>query len=298
MEPKLIDYGAETKKLVITVAITGGMQGKEVNPNLPMTPDEQAQASYECYNAGASIIHLHVRDKDGQSTDDLNVYSEVISKIRAKCPIIIQVGNGIGIRNFADKRDPYQFNMQERMNLINIDPKPDMFTINAGTIDTWNIVYLENPIPFNEEFCRRAKERGVPDIEAEIYNLGQLGNILHLRDHGFLSEPLHMNFVHGMAGGSMPPTPESLLHFVRAVPEGTQWQTMAIGRFQIPMITMAMAMGGNVRIGFEDNVYYGKGELAKSNAQMVERVVRIAKEVGREVATAEEARKIMKLHAS
>jgi 3-keto-5-aminohexanoate cleavage enzyme len=297
MEPRLIDYGAETKKLIITVACTGGMQGKEVNPNFPISPDEQAQTAYDCYNAGASILHLHVRDKDGQSTADLNVYSEAISKIRAKCPIIIQVGNGIGIRDFADRKNPYQFNMEERLTLVNIVPKPDMFTINAGTIDTWNIVYFENPIPFNEEFCRKAKEKGVVDIEAEIYNLGQLGNILHLRDHGFLSEPLHMNFVHGMAGGAMPPTPESLLSFVRAVPEGTCWQTMAIGRFQIPMITLAIAMGGGVRIGFEDNVYYGKGELAKSNAQMVERVVRLAKEVGREVATAEEARQILKLHS-
>ena len=296
MESRVIDYGAETKKLIITVACTGGMQGKEVNPNMPISPDEQAQTAYDCYNAGASILHLHVRDKDGQATADLNVYSEVLTKIKARCPIITQVGNGIGIRDFADRKNPYQFNMEERLTLVNIRPKPDMFTINAGTIDTWNIVYFENPIPFNEKFCRLAKENGVPDIEAEIYNLGQLANILHLRDNGFLSEPLHINFVHGMAGGSMPPTPESLLHFVRAIPEGTWWQTMAIGRHQIPMITLAIAMGGNVRIGFEDNVYYGKGELAKSNAQMVERVVRLAKEVGREVATAEEARKMLNIN--
>ena len=298
MEPKLIDYGPETKKLVITVACTGGMQGKEANPNMPVTPDEQAQTAYDCYNAGASILHLHVRDKTGQATGDLNIYSEVLSKIKAKCNIITQVGNGIGIRDFTDRKKPYQFGLEERINLVNIKPKPDMFTINAGTIDTWNIIYFENPIHFNKEFVRRAKENGVEDIECEIYNLGQIPNILHLRDTGFLNEPLHVNFVHGMEGGAHPSTPESLLYFVRAIPEGTIWQTMAIGRYQIPMITAAMVMGGNVRIGFEDNIYYSKGVLAKSNAQVVERVVRLARELGREVASAEEARKILKLHSS
>ena len=297
MEPKLIDYGTDTKKLIITVACTGGMQGKEVNPNIPLSPDEQAQTALDCYNAGASIIHLHVRDREGQATADINIYGEVVSKIRAKCKIITQVGNGIGIKNFM-KEDPYQFGLKERINLVNIVPTPDMFTINAGTIDTWNIVYFENPIQFNKDFLQKAKERGVVDIECEVYNLAQVPNVFHLRDTGYLREPLHINFVHGLEGGAMPPTPESLLSFIRSMPEGTSWQTMAIGRFQIPMITLAIAMGGNVRIGFEDNVYYSKGVLAKSNAQMVEKVIRIAKELGREVATAEEARKILNLHSS
>lgn len=292
MEVQYLNY-LSMKKLIITVAPVEGMHDKEGNPNHPITPDEIATATYDCYNAGASVIHIHVRDKEGQATADLNVYKEVLTKIKQKCNIITQVGNGIGIRNFGSKI-PYQFGPEERLNLLNIEPKPDMFAINGGTFGPWGIVIFENSPEFNKRFLKGGAGKGVKDIECEIYDLSHIHSILDLKEGGYLQEPLHFSFVQGMGGG-MPATPENLLYFVRSIPEGSTWQVSAISRFQIPVITMAMSIGGNIRVGFEDNPYYSRGVLAKSNAETVEKVVRLAKELGREIATVEEAREILNL---
>jgi len=278
----------EMNKVIITVAITGGLHGKEANPNLPEQPEEQAQDAYDCYNAGASICHLHVRDKDGNSTGDLNVYQEAISKIKAKSPIIVQVGNGIG-QHTDEKGNVVMFTYEQRMRLLDIEPKPDLITINAGTFDFSDVLF-PNSHDFNRDFVKGANERKIP-IECEVYDISHIANMMRLVDEGVLKEPIHFSFVLGIDGG-IPATPENMLRLAAEVPEGSAWQAIAISKYQLPLTVAAMCMGANIRTGLEDNVYIRGGELAKSNAQLVERAVKIARDLGREVATVDDAKKV------
>jgi len=282
-------------KVIITAAITGGAHGKFANEALPQQPDEQAQAAYDCYNAGASVVHLHVRDKKGFSTPDLNVYNEAMTKIRAKCPIICQVGNGIGAIMDEDWNARLS-TQEERMNLLNIEPKPEMLTINAGTFtfvtNLGSILFL-NPPEFNEEFVAGCNERGI-GIECEVYDVGHVTNILNLVDKGVLKGPVHFSLVLGIGGG-IPASPENLLRLVDEIPEGSSWQVVTIGKPHLPMTMLGMTMGANIRTGMEDTIYYSKGEPVTGNAQLVERVVRMAHEMGREVATVEEAKQALHL---
>jgi 3-keto-5-aminohexanoate cleavage enzyme len=177
----------------------------------------------------------------------------------------------------------------------NIDPTPEMSTINAGTFGfksaLGEVVFL-HPLSFNVEYLARCKEKGIRGIEIEVYDTSHIANAMVLAEEGALTPPLHFSIVLGIGGGA-PATPENLIHMVKQLPEGSTWQVVAVGRYHVPTTMMAMAMGGNVRTGLEDTVYYRKGELAKSNAQLVERMVRLAHEVGREPATVEEAREIL-----
>lgn len=279
-------------KVIITAAITGGVHGKEANPNIPVSAEEQAQASLDCYNAGASIIHLHVRGEDGQNTPELSYYNKSIRLIGEKCPAIRQIGNGIGA--WWDGKDIIQPTLDQRLDIINIDPKPEMFTFNAGTFEfrtPQGGIVFENPMAFNEEFISRCNEHEFP-FEIEVYDLSHIGNVIELIDKGLLKGPLHFSIVLGIMGGAGA-TPENLLSMVGALPTGSTWQVVTIGKFHLRTVTAAVAMGGNMRTGMEDTIYYKRGELAASNAQMVERMVRIAREMGREPATAEEARKLL-----
>ena len=173
------------------------------------------------------------------------------------------------------------------MKLIEIEPKPDMITINAGSFDFGGTISFLNPPDFNEKFVKRARERNIP-IECECYDISHLNNILTLAQKGLLNKPIHFSFVLGITGG-IPSTSKNMLHMVEEIPDGSSWQVITISRYQLPMTVQALCMGANIRTGLEDNIYYSKGVLA-SNAQLVERMVRIAREIGREVATPEEAR--------
>jgi 3-keto-5-aminohexanoate cleavage enzyme len=278
---------SEMKKLVITVAITGGIHGKEANPHLPEQPDEQAQDAYNCYNAGASICHLHVRDRVGKTTGDLRRYEEAISKIKAKCPMLVQVGNGIGFVYDEEKGKNVNFAYEERMKLLEIEPKPDLITINAGTFEFQDVLF-PNSYEFNTQFVKRANERKIP-IECEVYDIGHIPNIMRLVDEGTLKKPAHFSFVMGVQGG-IPARHEDLMRMLADIPEGSTWQSIAIGKHQFPLTIAAMCMGGNVRTGLEDNVYFRRGKLALSNAQLVEILTKVARELGREIATVDEAK--------
>jgi 3-keto-5-aminohexanoate cleavage enzyme len=275
------------EKLIITVAQTGGIHGKSANPALPEQPDEIAQSAYECYNAGASVCHIHVRDKQGRSTGDLNVYNEVISKINAMCPIITQVGNGIGGIFRPDGRVDIA-TLDERMALTTIHPKPDMLTINAGTFEfDYHTDTFENPIGWNADFIRRCYERDIA-VECECYDISHIENVKELVRRGVLKEPVHYSLVLGIKGG-IPATPKMISTMVDVIPEGSSWQVITISKQQVPSTVMAMCQGANIRTGLEDNIYYSRGQLAESNAQLVERMVRIARDIGREIATVDEA---------
>lgn len=267
-------------KLIITAALTGAEVTKEQQPNLPVTPDEIAQAALECYNAGASIVHVHARDKDGNPTQDYDVYKEIKEKIEALCPIIVQPSTGGAVWHTPDQR------------LQPVELKPEMATLSCGTCNFGPDVFM-NSEEFIEKFARRMAELGVKP-EIEVFERGMIENAKMLIKKGILKGPLHFDFVLGVPG-ACPGTPEDLMHMVRQLPEGSTWTVAGIGRSETPLAVMAIIMGGNVRVGFEDNVYYSKGVLAKSNAELVERVVRISKEIGREVATPDEARQILGL---
>jgi 3-keto-5-aminohexanoate cleavage enzyme len=293
------------KKVIITAAITGGIHGKWANPALPLTAEEQAQAALECYEAGASIVHIHVRGDDGQNTPDLKYYGKTVKQIGEKCPVIRQIGNGIGakvvehafITKSGKKRvttEIVQPSLEERLNLINIKPEPEMHTINAGSFEfrtPYGGSLFVNPQDFNRKYIKRCNKKGF-GIEIEVYDSSHITNVLEFVETGLLTPPLHFSLVLGIKGGAEA-NPANLLRMVDQIPEGSTWQVVTVGKFNLRTTVMAMCMGGNVRTGLEDTIYYGKGELAQGNAQLVKRMVRIAKEIGREVATVDEAKEIL-----
>ncbi len=295
MKPNLTDPG----KVVITIATTGGLHGKEANPALPEQPHEIISAFHDCYNAGAAVAHMHVRDPDGRTCSDLGIYQEVVDGVMDRCPgMITQVGNGIGIW-FDDAGVGQPFTEEVRMALLDIAPQPDMLTVNAGTFhfdhkgQEW---LFANSKQWNTEFIEGCNYRGITN-EIEVYDLSHIANVLELAEKGVLKAPMHFSFVMGIRGG-IPATPANLLAMLDATPEASSWQIVSIGSHPLPLSTMAVAMGGNIRVGMEDNVFYRRGQLAKSNAQLVERAVRIVRELGREVATPEEAREMLHMPPS
>ncbi len=266
------------EKLIITAALTGAEVTRADNPNLPITPAEIAEAAYECYEAGASIVHLHVRHADGTPTQDGAVYKETIERIKEKCDIIIQVSTGGAVGMSAEER------------LQPVYLKPEMATLTTGSVNFGNDVFL-NPPAYLKQFARVMQEHGVKP-EIEVFDVGMINNALHLVKQGLLKEPLHFDFVMGVPGG-IPATIKNLLHLVESIPQGSTWSVAGVGRAELTLATAAVLLGGHVRVGFEDNIYFARGVLAESNAQLVERVVKIARLHYRDIATPQEARSIL-----
>jgi len=267
-------------KLIITAALTGAEVTRDNNPNLPITPVEIAEAAYQCYQAGASIVHLHVRNEDETPTQAGEIYEKTIGLIKAKCNLIIQVSTGGAVGMTAHER------------LQPVYLKPEMATLSTGSVNFGDDVFL-NPPSYLEEFAKVMRDQGVkPEIEA--FDVGMINNALQLVKKGFISEPLHFDFVMGVPGG-IPGTLKNLLHMVESIPPGSTWTVAGMGRTELPLGTAAIIMGGHVRVGFEDNIYYEKGLLAESNDQLVERIVRVAQIHSRPVASPDEARNILGL---
>ncbi len=267
-------------KLIITAALTGAEVTRKEQPNLPLTPDEIAEAAYEAYKAGAAMVHVHARDSEGNPTQDYEVYKEIKEKIEAKCPVIFQPSTGGAVWHSPEER------------LQPVELKPEMATLSCGTCNFGSDVFM-NSEEYMEKFAKRMKELGVKP-EIEVFERGMINNALKLVKKGLVDMPLHFDFVMGVPG-AITGELRDLLYLVESIPAGCTWTVAGIGRFELPLAVAAITLGGHVRVGFEDNVYYSKGVLAKSNAELVERIVRIAKELGREVATPDEAREILGL---
>ncbi|WP_126426923.1 3-keto-5-aminohexanoate cleavage protein [Brevibacillus marinus] len=266
------------EKLIITAALTGGEVTREQQPYLPITPAEIAEAAYACYQVGVSIVHVHARQADGTPTQDFAVYKEIKERIEEKCNVIFQPSTGGSIwHTFEERMQPLLLN-------------PEMATFDAGTCNFGDGVFM-NPPAFLEKLAKEMLARKIKP-EIEVFERGMIENALRLVRAGLLQEPLHFDLVLGVPG-AMPGGIENLLYLVSCLPPGSTWTVAGIGRWQLPLAVHAIAMGGHVRIGFEDNIYYQKGVLATSNAQLAERIVRIAQEVGREIATPDEAREIL-----
>ncbi len=271
------------EKLIISVGITGSRITREQTPYIPILPEEIARSGIEAWRAGASILHVHVRDpKTGLGTQDYPLFKEVTDRIRSETDAILCLTtSGIPGRNLEFK---------ER--LIPLELQPEMVSFDAGSINMRDLVFL-NPPEFLERLARETLAKGIKP-ELEVFEAGMVETCVRFMDKGLLKPPLHFQFVLGVIGG-MAATAKSLLHLSEIIPQGSTWSVIGIGPAQLSMAMMAMAMGGHVRVGLEDNIYYSKGVLAKSNAELVERVVRIAKEFGREIASPGEARKILTL---
>lgn len=267
-------------KLIITAALTGAEVTRKEQPNLPLTPDEIAEAAYEAYKAGAAMVHVHARDSEGNPTQDYEVYKEIKEKIEAKCPVIFQPSTGGAVWHSPEER------------LQPVELKPEMATLSCGTCNFGSDVFM-NSEEYMEKFAKRMKELGVKP-EIEVFERGMINNALKLVKKGLVDTSLHFDFVMGVPG-AITAELRDLLYLVESIPAGSTWTVAGIGRFELPLAVAAITLGGHVRVGFEDNVYYSKGVLAKSNAELVERIVRIAKELGREVATPDEAREILGL---
>lgn len=266
--------------VMITAAMIGAEVSRADQPNLPVTPQEIIAAAVECYEAGASIIHIHVRDAQGNATQDGQLFREVVEGIRARCDVITQVSTGGAVWMSAEER------------LQSIECRPDMATLTTGTVNFGDGVFM-NDRGLVESFARRLREAGiVPEIE--IFDVGMLDEAMRLHKMGLISDPVHFDFVMGVPGG-LGADPAHLVHMVRCLPPGSTWSVAGIGRHQLTLATIALAMGGNARVGFEDNIYYRKGQLAHSNAQLVARIARIAGELDRPVATPAQARDILQL---
>ncbi len=269
-------------RLIITAALTGAEATRADNPQLPVTPEEIAEAACEARKAGAAIVHLHVRDARGDPTQDVETFRRAMELIRSRCDMIVQFSTGGAVGMTAAERG------------APLALRPEMATLTCGTVNFGRDVFM-NPPEMMESFAGEMARLGIKP-EIEVFEAGMINNAMMLVKKGLLKEPLHFDFVMGVPGGITGRT-RDLLYLAESIPAGSTWSVAGIGRFELPLAVMAIVMGGHVRVGFEDNVYYSKGVLAESNAQLVARIARLSKELGREVATPAEARRILGIRA-
>ncbi len=268
------------EKLILTAAICGAEVTKRHNPAVPYTVEEIAREAKSAYDAGAAIIHLHVREDDGTPTQSAKRFAQCMEAIRKECPhVIIQPSTG-GAVGMTD---------EERLQPLALNP--EMATLDCGTCNFGGddiFVNTENTII---NFARRMSEKGVKP-ECEVFDKGMVDMALRLAAKNIIPSPLHFNFVMGVNGG-IAATHTNLLFLVNSLPSDATFTVSGTGRSQLSMAAMSVLLGGHVRVGFEDNVYLSKGVLLKSNGEMVEKIVRIARELGRDIASPDEARKIL-----
>ena len=267
--------------LIISVATTGSWPTKAQNPSLPTTEGEIAAAALACQAAGAAIVHIHVRDDAGRVTCDPQRYANVRRLVEsAGSDVIINMstGGGAGLVTDAQRMEP-------------VTLSPEIASFDCGSLNFGDGVFVNSPAFLRELAALMRTHNVLPEIEC--FEPGHVWNALRLIEDGALSPPYWFQFVLGVRGGS-PATVKQLVHLVEMLPPGALWSVCAIGRAQLPLNLAAIAMGGHVRTGLEDNLYYHKGELA-TNEQLVARLARIATEVGRDVATPAQAREILGL---
>jgi len=268
------------EKLIITACLTGAEVTREQQPNLPLTTDEIAEAAYQCYLAGASMVHVHARDAEGNPTQDYAVYKEIMEKTAAKCHIIFQPSTGGATWHTPEQR------MQP------IELSPEMATLSMGTCNFADDVFM-NTEENIKIFVKRMNELGVKP-ELECFEKGMIDTAIRMAKKGLIKSPMHFDFVLGVPG-AMGGELRDLMYMIDSIPAGSTWTVAGVGRYQLPLNIAAIILGGHARTGFEDNVYFKKGELATSNAQLVERIAHLSREMGREVATPDEARAILGL---
>lgn len=270
-----------TEPVIITAALLGAELTRQNTPYLPITPEEIAAEARAAFEAGAAMVHVHARAPDGSPTQNLEDYRKIIEAIRASAPaLIIQVSTGGAVWMSAEER------------LQPLALQPDMASLTTGTVNFGEDVF-SNPTPMVREFARAMQARGIRP-ELEIFDTGMIPAAMRLLKEGLLSEPLHFDLVLGVPGGAAG-TIKNLMHMVESLPANSTWTASGIGAAQLPLTTTAILLGGHVRVGLEDNIYYRRGVLSEGNAPLVARAARLANELGRPPASPDEARRILHL---
>ena len=281
-------------KLIVTAAVTGGEYvSKATTPYVPSTTEEIVGEVVRCVEAGASIVHLHAKDPvtgEPHSGDPNPVLKEYVERIREEVDVVINLTTGGG--RVGNPPEVWDELVRARCDLGS-----EMMSLNMGTMNRWaehptGNIFL-NTVDMIERWCGYMVEAGVKP-EHEVYDTGMINVCRQLALKNIVPEPLHVQFVMVGRTGFLP-TPKALVYSLDQLPEGWTWSVCALGRHEIPMAAVAMAMGGHVRVGFEDNVYLRYGELATSNAQLVEKVVNIAGELDRPIASPDDAREMLGL---
>jgi len=257
--------------LIITVALTGAEVKVSDNPYLPITPEQIAKDAIECYHAGARIAHIHVRDNQGIPSSDVNLFKKVKDLINKEVPMLVQFTTGGAIGMTEDERSKV------------LELLPDMATLNMGSINFGDEVFINSPY-FIEKLALKMRELNIKP-ELEIYDFGMLETLVYYVKRGYIEEPVWIDFVLGIKGGA-PAEANILINMVNYLKiKGIKfyWSVASIGKNQLPMNILAIVLGGNVRTGLEDNIYYHKGILA-TNLSLTQRIVRIANEINRPIA--------------
>jgi 3-keto-5-aminohexanoate cleavage enzyme len=274
------DY-QDGKPVILTAALTGGVHGKEANPNLPETPAEIGEAAAAAEEAGASIVHLHARRDNGERAFSAERFQAVTDAVRARTnDVILQHSTGGTAAPDDLRAEP-----------LRTDPAPEMASLDMGPLNRYQHLTSENTRGLVAALHAEMREKGIKP-ELEVFNGGHLNESLSVLDE--LDDPPYLNLVFG-GGTTTVPHPRNLLNLVENLPDPVEFNVLAFGPHQLPLTTMGMLLGGHARVGLEDNLYYRNGELAESNAQLVARTGGLAEELGRPVATPAEARAILGL---
>lgn len=270
-------------KVVITAALTGAFPAKDKNPNIPLTPQEIADDVIKVWKAGAAIAHLHMIDEEGNGTMDKERFKETVELVREReCDIILNLTTS-GDLNATD---------ETRMSHL-MELKPEMASFDAGSMNWMHKTLFLNTPTFLEKLGQVMLDNNVKP-EIEVFDAGMLYNTLYYVKKGLVAEPTHYQFVLGAPGGTAA-TVENLVYLKSLLPENSTWSAFGIGQGHLPILYTTLALGGHIRVGMEDNIYYAKGRIAKSNTEFVERAVRIIHELNKEVASPTEARQILGL---
>lgn len=285
--------------VIVTCALTGAQQGKDANPNLPEQPDEIVAQGIEAWRAGAAILHIHARDRAGRPTAEVAVFRSIVDGLRrAGCDAVLNLTTGGAVAGLP---------LEERIRVVpELRPEIASFSVGGASLlgrfdereGRWardRLVTLFSSHAELERVARVFLEHGVRP-ELEVYHAGMLNNVRALLARGALAEPLLVNLVMGIPGECTEATVKNLVFLVDQLPPGAQWLVSAIGaRNHFRMLGAAVAMGGHVRVGLEDNLYLARGELARSNGQLVEKAVRVLRELGVEPASPDRARDVLRV---
>ncbi|QLD86990.1 3-keto-5-aminohexanoate cleavage protein [Natronomonas halophila] len=284
--------GNDPDKAIISAALTGALTTRDQCEHIPYTPEEIAEDAAEARENGAAVAHIHARTDNGSPTFDEEVYQEIYDEIRDRTDILINFSTG-ALHEPVDTRLQYVEGVQ-----------PDIAALNMGSMNyakysesrddfVFDMVF-ENPFNEIEQFLEAMNESGVKP-ELECFDTGHIGNIRPFLESGTLEHPIHFSLIMGVLGG-IPPSVENLAHQVRQLPDDANWQVIGISEDQWQLVAAALSMGGNVRVGLEDNFYLPNGEMA-TNPELVGKAAEMARNVGREPATPEEAAEIMEIDA-
>lgn len=270
------------RKVIITAAVTGSRPTKEMNPAVPYSPKEIIEAAVECYKAGAAIVHVHVRDpRSGKPDFKIELFKEVLEGIRERCDMLINLTTS-GL--FLSGEDVISQRLQP------IFLKPELCSLDIGSMNFFDRAFI-NP-PEWAEVAAKVMQQNKVKPELEVFDVGHIYQANHLIEQGWIDEPPYFQLCMGTRWG-IEASAENLLFMKNKLPPNALWSVLGVGKNQLPMITMGILLGGNIRVGFEDNLYLKRGVLASSNAEIVEMAVDLVHRLGHEIATPEEARRIL-----